>query len=285
MRIRWRAIAALSVALQTGVLTSAGGALPCESTDAVVLSCAAQEEKEGTPSQTVAEAQPSTGEVALPEEGESVAPLQAEEPEKAEEYLIEDFEIIWQMPELPTGCEITAMTMALRYYGLPADKMEMATRYLPTASAGFYYGDGGRLYGPDLERYFVGDPATQAGYICGPQAILTAANAYLADQGSSLRAVEKTGASPEQLYRYIRENTPVVVWVTISMEQRRPLQGWYTEDGRYVEWSTNDHGAVLIGYTQETVTIADPISGLVEYDRQVFEEVFASRGNQCVVLE
>ena len=38
----------------------------------------------------------------------------------------------------------------------------------------------------------------------------------------------------------------------------------------------------LIGYTQDTVTIADPISGKMEYSREDFERVFASRGNQCV---
>ena len=62
-------------------------------------------------------------------------------------------------------------------------------------------------------------------------------------------------------------------------------RGWYTEDGDYVDWSTNDHGAVLIGYTEETVLIADPLAGIVEYDRQAFEAVFASRGNQCVVIQ
>ena len=48
-----------------------------------------------------------------------------------------------------------------------------------------------------------------------------------------------------------------------------------------MDWSTNDHGAVLIGYTEGTVLIADPLAGIVEYDRQAFETVFASRGNQC----
>ena len=52
-----------------------------------------------------------------------------------------------------------------------------------------------------------------------------------------------------------------------------------------MDWSTNDHGAVLIVYTETTVTIADPISGRMEYDREQFEEVFRSRGSQCVVLE
>ena len=164
---------------------------------------------------------------------------------------IEDFPIIYQMPELPTGCEITALTMAVNYYGYPADKTVMASEYLPTASANRYYG----------------------------------ADGYLADTGSALRAYDITGSSPEELYRRVRNGQPVVVWVTISMADRRAAQGWYTENGDYVDWSTNDHGAVLIGYTDTTVTIADQISGRMEYSREQFEKVFSSRGNRCVVLE
>ncbi len=89
----------------------------------------------------------------------------------------------------------------------------------------------------------------------------------------------------EELYELVSQDTPVVVWVTIGMADRRTTQGWYTQTGEYMEWSTNDHGAVLIGYTQDTVTIADPIAGMVEYSRTQFEEVFASRGSRCVILE
>lgn len=202
-----------------------------------------------------------------------------------EEYVIDNFPVILQMPELPTGCEITAMTMAIHYYGYHVDKTTMAAEYLPTVSANRYYGKDGRLYGNVLRKYFVGNPFTQAGYICGTEAILTAANAYLQEAGSSMQAVDKSGASPEELYELVSENTPVVVWVTIGMANRRPPQGWYTEDGAYVDWSTNDHGAVLIGYSEDTVTIADPISGMVEYSRAQFESVFASRSYQCVILE
>ena len=77
---------------------------------------------------------------------------------------------------------------------------------------------------------------------------------------------------------------PALVWVTIGMKERREAQGWYTEDGRYMEWSSNDHGAVLIGYSEDTVTVADPLLGLRVYGRNMFERVFASRGNQCVIL-
>lgn len=194
-------------------------------------------------------------------------------------YIIENFPTILQMPELPTGCEITAMTMALHYYGYDEDKRTMAAEYLPTVSANRYYGEDGRLYGSDLRKYFVEDPFTQAGYICGTEAILTVANSYLQNVRSSMQAVDKSGASPEELYELVSQDTPVVVWVTIGMADRRTSQGWYTEDGTYVDWSTNDHGAVLIGYSEDMVTIADPISGMVEYSRARFKSVFASRSN------
>ena len=162
--------------------------------------------------------------------------------------------------------------------------VDMSAEYLPTAGMGLYYGADGRLYGTDLNEYFIGDPFTEDGVICGTGAIVTAADAYLEAAGSSLRAEDLTGTDPEELYRLVSEDQPVVVWVTISMADRGETEGWYTEDGEYVDWSRNDHGAVLIGYSGTTVTIADPISGQIEYDRQQFEEVFADRGNRCVVI-
>lgn len=200
------------------------------------------------------------------------------------QYQIENFPIINQMPELPTGCEITALTMAVNYYGYDIDKVTMATEYLPTVSANLHYGSDGLLYGSDLNEYFVGDPTTELGYICGTGAIVTAADSYLTETGSELRAEDITGTEPEQLYQFVSENIPVVVWVTIEMADRQAAQGWYTEQGKYVDWSMNDHGAVLIGYSEDTVIIADPISGLMEYDKQQFENVYESRGRQSVIL-
>ena len=69
------------------------------------------------------------------------------------------------------------------------------------------------------------------------------------------------------------------------MADRREAEGWYTDDNTWVDWSTNDHGAVLIGYTDSTVTIADPINGYEIYDKSQFESVYLSRGSQAVILE
>lgn len=206
------------------------------------------------------------------------------ERELTEEYQIEDFPIVLQMPELPTGCEITALTMVLNYYGYSVDKVSMASNFLPLADGDLYYGENGKLYGPDMNRYFVGNPFSEGGIICGTQAIVTAADTYLHMQESSYGAKDITGSSVDALYNRVSQNQPVIVWVTIGMEDRNEVQGWYTENGSYVEWSTNDHGAVLIGYTDTTVMIADPVSGRMTYNRAQFEKVFMERGSKCVVI-
>lgn len=196
-----------------------------------------------------------------------------------------DFDIIEQYPELPTGCEITAMTMVLNYYGYQVNKVTMALDYMPKVQAEFYRSEDGRLMGPDLENFFVGDPTEETGYICGTGAIVTAANRYLADVGSDLTAAAMKNAQPEKLYDLIDQGTPVVIWCTINMEDRAETDGWYREDGTYMEWSTNDHGAVLIGYDEDTVTVADPIYSRITVSRDQFEKVFAERGGQCVILQ
>lgn len=208
------------------------------------------------------------------EDGEAAVP---------EEAFLADFPVILQMPELPTGCEITALTMMLSYYGYEEDKTVMASTYLPTLPAEFRRGADGRLYGPDMEDHFVGDPFS-SGYVCGPGAIVAAADRCLSERGSGLRAENITGVSPEILYRLVARGIPALVWVTIGMKERRDVQGWYTENGRRMEWSRNDHGAVLIGYSEDTVTVADPILGLRIFGREIFEKIFTARGNRCVIL-
>lgn len=161
-----------------------------------------------------------------------------------------DFVIIEQYPELPTGCEITAMTMVLNYYGYNVDKVTMALDYMPKIQAEFYRSEDGRLMGPDLENFFVGDPTEETGYICGTGAIVTAANAYLTDVGSDMTAVAMKNAQPEELYDLIDQGTPV-----------------------------------LIGYDEDTVTVADPIYSRITVSRDQFEKIFAERGGQCVILQ
>ena len=58
-----------------------------------------------------------------------------------------------------------------------------------------------------------------------------------------------------------------------------------TPDGDYVQWSKNDHGAVLVGYTEDTVTIVIPLPALLNMKKKDLRKYLASRENQCVILE
>lgn len=200
-------------------------------------------------------------------------------------HTISGFPIVYQMPELPTGCEVTALTMAMHYYGYKVSKTTMAGRYLPTASPSFHYGSDGRLYGPDMDNYFVGNPFSLSGYICGAPALCTAADRYFQANNVRMHAKDMTGSTPGQLYSLVEQGVPVVVLVTIGMVDRHSYFSWYSPSNKLMSISHNDHGAVLIGYTPTTVTLADPLAGRVTYSRSRFESVFRSRGRQCMILE
>ena len=208
------------------------------------------------------------------------------QPAQTERKNLDEFEIIFQSPELPTGCEITSLAMVLNYYGFDVDKCTLASDYLPTLPfADTYIGDDGLIHGNDLNSWFIGNPADYNGYVCGAKAIATAAKAYLDDyEGGNFIVSDMSGANFDALQSFIKNEVPVIVWCTINMSERNEVEGWYNDNRDYVSWAHEDHCAVLIGCGDATVTIADPISGIVEYDKEQFKASFKSRNRQCVVV-
>lgn len=214
---------------------------------------------------------------------EAAVSSQVENAQADEEVQLE-VPLIWQMPELPTGCEITSLTMALQYAGFDVDALTMADQYLPKSSNWYYVGD--KRYGPDMRIEFAGNPRYEGGAECDAPPIVQAASDFLRDQGSDLQAVNLTGSEPQVLYDSIRAGTPVVVWVTIGMVDREISGGWYVEGSDdYVEWATMDHCVVMSGVDETTVTLNDPLSGYLNYSKTVFEDIYAQRGSQAVILQ
>ena len=203
-----------------------------------------------------------------------------------ESYEIKDFPVISQMPELPTGDGVTAAAMVLEYYGFSADKQELASEYLPCLTdADAHLEEDGKLYGNDINKFFIGNPFSKNSIDCGTTAIVTTINNYLGN-GISQRAVtDDTGISFNELYSLVSRDVPVIVWGTENMEIRGNTQGWYTKDKQYISWAKNDRISVLTGYSADSVTIIDTVTGRKEYGRDQFETAFTSRGNQCVIVQ
>lgn len=184
-----------------------------------------------------------------------------------------DLKWINQCPELPTGCEITALTTVMNYDGFEVSKETMAEKYLEKASTGSFYDK------------FIGDPFTSYGYGCYSDAIVKAANLYFKKNNCQAQAIDLTGIDFKNLLSYVRQGYPVIVWNTINMAPAYETAHWEA-DGEELVWIAPEHCVVLMGFDldQNTVTISDPLVGIVERDMDIFEERYESLSKQAVYI-
>lgn len=131
--------------------------------------------------------------------------------------------VISQLPQLPTGCEITAVTMMLQYTGAKVNKMKMAKEMPKTTTKNGNLG-------------FVGSPYKKSGWWIFPPALMKLVKKYT---GSS---INMTGSSYTSVKKQINRNHPVVIWVV-------------NVDG-FV-----NHALTVTGYSNTRVFYNDPWTG------------------------
>lgn len=192
--------------------------------------------------------------------------------ELPDSYMIE-MEEMMQNPELPTGCESVSLTIALNYYGFELDKTTIADEYLD-------YSD------KDFVSAYVGNPHTESGAGCFAPAIEKAANKFLDGTDSKLKAEDISGTSLEELYAYLANGTPVVVWNSMYMNELEKTDQTCVYDGKTYYWYRKEHCVVLCGYDKEKdiVMVNDPLEGIVERNAERFEELYNQMGKMAVVL-
>jgi uncharacterized protein YvpB len=199
-----------------------------------------------------------------------------------------DIRTIFQNPELPTGCEVTALAMVLSFYGFAADKTDIARNYLPQST---YMTDSeGKVYINNFYNYFLGDPFGR-GWGCFANAITATAAQYLSANesasGGRYKAANLSGAAPADLYERLKAGVPVIVWATIGMAE--PVYNYTYYDiltGDRLDWFSMEHCYVLSGFDDNdgTVTLNDPLNGIVIIERDLFETRYLQMGSQAVVI-
>ena len=195
-----------------------------------------------------------------------------------------DMENVLQLPELPVGCEITALTILLRYCGFDADKTDLARNYLP--KGGRYRTEDGKNYKDSFFDYFIGDPFSR-GYGCFANAIEKAANAYISDHGGGFTVKNISGSHPDVLYDYLAAGTPVLCWATDGMIEPEYYETWYDYDtGEQLDWYLNEHCFVLAGFNMsgDLVTLNDPMKGIIDYNINRFETRYDQMYRQAIVI-
>lgn len=194
------------------------------------------------------------------------------------------------------NCEETSLQMALTHEGIYIDGNTASTQNAILAAEGVNSSVPG--IGPDYPSgnpmsNFIGPPngGESSTYEPGAYygAIVKAANHF---GGHVLAAGE--GISPTQVFRYIEENHPVVVWVTFDWQHY--TASWYRDNaGQEIPWAgPHEHSVLVIGVGVNAVLIDNPWPSDTfgaEYAGQnvwvpmsTFESVYSTFNDMAVVL-
>lgn len=191
-----------------------------------------------------------------------------------------DVEPILQTPELPTGCEVTSLTMLLNHIGFDTDKLTVADKYLPK----------GEYRKTDYNKVFVGDPRSRQAYGCTAGVIAETAEMFLSeyDNKNQWQVKNITGCSSEIIYSAVKYGNPVVVWGSIDMEKTiEDYVSWTDEEtGNTISWVGGEHCLLLTGYDrkEKLVYVNDPLRGQVSYDMRTFEKRFDELNRNAVII-
>lgn len=187
-----------------------------------------------------------------------------------------DVKNILQYPELPAGCEITALAIVLNYLGYDVSKVTLSDDYL----------DKGEVGSTSYYTAFVGDPKSRYGYGCYSPVILKSATKFLNDNGNLHTANYVANNSFDELLTAVSSGNPVIVWATGKMEEPYLSEEWIV-DGVKIRWIAKEHCLVLIGYDieRQTVTFADPMYGLVTYKMDIFKLRYSQLFSQAIVIK
>lgn len=190
-----------------------------------------------------------------------------------------DVNNIPQNPELPTGCEVTSLATVINYLNpeTECDKLNLADNFL----------DKGAVGQTDPDKAFIGNPR-DGRYSFGANApvLVNTAKKYYETLDLQRKAQNLTGTEIEDLMPYIVSGYPVMVWATIDMADSWISTQWVV-DGELVQWHSNFHCLVLIGFDVERQVyyLADPLNdGITEYGMDIFKDRYDKIGKQAMII-
>ena len=186
--------------------------------------------------------------------------------------------LLYQMPELPRGCEVTSLAMLLLHEGIKTDKLELAKRIKKDSTP--YQIKNGRIFYGNPNEGFVGkmDSFNVAGY-----GVYHGPIAALLDEYMPGMALDLTGCEFNDLLYYLVLKIPV--WVIINITYAPLPQSafltWDTADG-LIRITYREHSVLLTGYDETYIYFNDPLKGKYAAERDKFAAAWEQMGRQAV---
>lgn len=181
---------------------------------------------------------------------------------------------------MENGCEITALSMLLNYYGYKTDKNDLAEQlnYVP-----LYEDEDEDIHGNPHEG-FVGN--IYEGYEAMGVAVEPIAEVANDVVQGKQTVVSSSDTSFTDLVTIIQAGTPV--WVVTTVDFQVPteddFQIWETTSGE-VEISPLCHAVVITGVDEENVYVNDPFGYKNRIvDRNDFAEIYQLMGSESLYL-
>lgn len=100
--------------------------------------------------------------------------------------------------------------------------------------------------------------------------------------------MDLTGCTARQLRAALAAGKPVAVWATIDMEQPRLTEEFtwrISGSGEEYHPYANLHCLLLVGYDAQSYYLLDPLTGLRQEARVVFEGRWTAMGCRAMVLD
>lgn len=199
---------------------------------------------------------------------------------KIKDKVFIDTPVINQLPELPRGCEVTALAMLLQHAGIDIDKLTLAEQITKEPTP--FKEIAGNIYFGNPYDGFVGSIYTFSepglGVYHGPIAQL--ANLYLPGKIRDL-----TGNSFKELKIHLSDERPV--WVIINTTYKvlpdSSFQTWHTRSGT-IKITFREHSVLITGYDENYVYFNDPLTGQKNRKAAIngFEEAWVQMGSQAI---
>lgn len=193
-----------------------------------------------------------------------------------------DVPLIKQYPELPRGCEVTALTMLLNYHGYNTTKMQLAKRI--TRDPTPYKEKNRKIYFGNPHQGFVGDIYSRSNPGLGVYVEPIIDLAYLY---AKTDVVNLTNQKELEIMFALSEGYPVWI-ITNTTYEKLPssaFETWYTPQGK-IRVTYKEHSVVITGYDEEYYYFNDPLDGKKKKaPKSSFIEAWKQMGSQAIAIQ
>nr|WP_242270964.1 S-layer homology domain-containing protein [Bacillus cereus group sp. BfR-BA-01425] len=188
---------------------------------------------------------------------------------------------LYQFPELHNGCEVVSLQMLVEHQiGRSLNKVVFTFEMPFDQTKLKNYKTSSQIWG-DPDVGFVGDvTGNTPGYSINPEPLKRLLDKYA-------RGTNLTGNDLSVLEDYVRNGKPVVTWVTVALNNPRPITTWKTPGGKTISARMNTHAVVLTGVDDNYVYYNDPFYGTknVKVSKSRFASIYNQMGKKALSVD